>query len=161
MGCPGATEAKASPGHRGLSAACGELRDISFPQLPPEEARMGQCPWRESRVGAAGGAWGQAGDAGSFQLQQPQLHLQPQGPAPWRQLPLGPGAPGPGHAHQLQLVGSRPWPPTPQLQGAEAPEVMHAEEAWPVATGNDIADPSPQALQGWPQLQDVLSPAQA
>lgn len=39
--------------------------------------------------------------------------------------------------------------------------MMHAEEPWFIATGNDIADPSPQALQSWPQLQDVLSPAQA
>lgn len=112
-------------------------------------------------MGAAGGAWGQAGEAGSSGLQQPQVHLQPQGPAPWRQQPLRPGAPGPCHAYYLQLVGTRPRPPTPQLQGAEAREVMHAEEPWSVAMGNDIADPSPQALQSWPQLQDVLSPAQA
>lgn len=57
MGGPGAhPRPRLHQGHQGLSAVCGELSDISFPQILPEEARMGQCPCRESREGAAGGA---------------------------------------------------------------------------------------------------------
>lgn len=84
------------------------------------------------------------------ELQQLQLHLQPQGSAP--RLPLWLGAPGLSHTHNLQLVGARPWLPAPQLQGAETMKVMHAEEASFVAAGNDVANAAPQALQRWPQL---------
>lgn len=49
----------------------------------------------------------------------------------------------------------------PQLQGAEATEVMHVEETSLIAMGGDVADAAPQTLQHRPQLQDVLSMAQA
>lgn len=39
-------------------------------------------------------------------------------------------------------------------------EVMHTEETLLIAVGNDVTDPAPQTLQRWPQLQNVLSPAQ-
>lgn len=49
----------------------------------------------------------------------------------------------------------------PQLQGAEATEVMHVGETSLIAVGSDVADAAPQTLQHRPQLQDVLSTAQA
>lgn len=138
-----------------ISLWCAASSFIRFPKTPWNEAGIRCCPDNGSGEGAAGGAWGLS------RLQQLQPYLQPQGQDPWPRLPLWPGTPGPCHAHHLQLVGSRPWPPTPQLQGAEAVEVMHAEETLLVAAGNDIADLAARILQRWPQFQDVLGTAQA